>query len=241
MLRDRVARGIALRARVLRHRGDRVECPLCGSRFQCFKANRNRPEALCWRCGAHERHRALGLLLKQRPELLGEAGSLLHFAPEWCLRRWLSGLGHLRYVTTDPAMAEVDLRLDITRLALPDSSFDAVLCSHVLEHVEDDSAAMRELRRITAPDGWCIVMVPLDLGRDETYEDPAISTEAERELAFWQRDHVRLYGLDFGERLAAAGYAVQRIEPLVEFGAEVVDRCGLLESDYMWLCRPRAA
>ncbi len=62
-------------------------CPVCGGRFDRFKDDWNRANALCWRCGSHERHRAQWLLLQRRPELLAGARSLLHFAPEWALRR----------------------------------------------------------------------------------------------------------------------------------------------------------
>ena len=65
--------------------------------------------------------------------------------------------------------------------------------SHVLEHITDDRAAMRELRRILRPGGWAIVMVPIEHGRTTTYEDPSITTPEERERAYWQSDHVRLY------------------------------------------------
>ena len=37
---------------------------------------------------------------------------------------------------------------DITAIPHPDDSFDAILCIHVLEHVPDDRAAMRELARV---------------------------------------------------------------------------------------------
>jgi SAM-dependent methyltransferase len=234
----RLARGIARRVQMLRHRGEEVFCPVCGQRFDHFKDGWNRPNALCWRCGSHERHRAQWLLLERRPELLGRAGSLLHFAPEWALRRRLERVDGLRYVTADLEQPDVDLKLDVTAIDLPDASFDAVICSHVLEHVEDDATAMRELRRIVAPDGWCLVMVPLDLGRERTYEAPSIVAPEERERAFWQRDHVRLYAPDIGERLAAAGFTVERVRPFEEFGFELATRCRLLEADYVWLCRP---
>ena len=234
----RAARGIERRIQMLRHRGDDVLCPACGRSFDRFKDDWNRPNALCWRCGAHERHRALSLLFMRRPELLGGATSLLHLAPEWALRHRLERIERLRYVTADLEAPNVDLRLDLTAIELPDASFDAVICSHVLEHIDDDIAAMRELRRITAPDGWCLVMVPLDVGQERTYEDPSIVSPQERERAFWQDDHVRLYAPDIRNRLAGAGFTVERIRPLEEFGTAMARRCRLLESDDMWLCRP---
>jgi len=240
----RLARGAQRRVEMLRHHGDIVLCPLCGCRFDRFKDDWNRPNALCWRCGSHERHRAQWMLLQRRGELLRGARSLLHFAPEWALRRRLERLqrlGTLRYVTGDLDQPGVDLRLDITALELPDKSFDAVLCSHVLEHVQADAVAMRELRRITAPGGWCLVMVPLDLHAQRTYEDPSITRPEDRTRAFWQHDHVRLYAADIGERLAAAGFAVERIRPVQEFGQAAVDRCRIGASDEIWLCRSPSA
>src|SRR5205085_11210655 len=223
---------------MLRNHGRAVFCPLCGHRFARFKNDWNRGNALCWRCGSHERHRAQWLLLEGRPRLLADARSLLHFAPEWALRQRLRRLEHLRYVTADLCAPDVDLHVDITALSLEDASFDAVICSHVLEHVPDDAAAMRELRRITALEGWCLVMVPLDLERRTTYEDPSITDPGERERAFLQWDHVRLYAPDVADRLAAAGFTVECIAPREEFGDSVFERCRLLDVDQIFVCRP---
>ncbi|HWE11179.1 MAG TPA: class I SAM-dependent methyltransferase [Solirubrobacteraceae bacterium] len=236
---QRIARGIALRAEVARHRGDAVFCPICGRGFDAFKNAPDVALGLCWRCGSHERHRAQWLLWQSRPELLAGIGSLLHFAPEWTLRRRLSRIGHLRYVTADLDQADVDLHLDLTALDLPDGSFEGVICSHVLEHVPDDAAAMRELCRITAPGGWCLVMVPLDLNRTATYEDPSISAPADRHAAFWRPDHVRLYAPDIEGRLSRAGFDCERIRPDDEFGSEHCRRCAIGPSEELWLCRPR--
>jgi SAM-dependent methyltransferase len=238
VLAQRVATAARLRARLLRHRGDAVACPICERSFDRFADDHDRAQALCWRCGAHERHRAQWLLLRSRPELLGAAGSLLHFAPEWTLRRRLSRVDHLRYVTADLQQRDVDLHLDITALALPDASFDAVICSHVLEHIPDDGSAMGELRRVTASGGWCLVMVPLDLERGETYEDPLLIDPEQRRRVFWRPDHVRLYSADIEARLVRAGFAVERIDPAGEFGAEACRRCGIPDTEVIWLCRP---
>jgi hypothetical protein len=235
---SRLRAAVRVRAATARHRGSAVQCPLCDNAFDRFKDDWNRPDALCWRCGAHERHRAQWLLFERRPELLGQARSLLHFSPEWCLRRRLVQRPGLRYVTTDldPAQ-DADLRLDVTALDLPDGAFDAILCSHVLEHVPDDRAAMAELRRVTAPGGFTLVMVPLALDRAATYEDPAITAPADRERAFLQSDHVRLYAPDIADRLGAAGFAVEVVDLHRELGPARAARHGLLASDLLFLCR----
>jgi hypothetical protein len=82
-------------------------------------------------------------------------------------------------------------------------------------------------------------MVPLDLTRRHTYEDPAIVSPADRRRAYWQHDHVRLYAPDIGERLRAAGFAVERIQPGRAFEAATVARCRIGESDEIWLCHSR--
>lgn len=238
LTQSRLIRGLERRADMLARRGDTVWCPVCDARFDRFKDDWNRGNALCWRCGSHERHRAQWLLFERRPALLRDARSLLHFAPEWTMRRRFERLRHLRYVTADLYLPGVDLPLDVTAIDLPDASFDAVVCSHVLEHVGDDVAAMRELCRVTALGGWCLVMVPLDLSRERTYEDASIVAAEDRLRAFLQPDHVRLYAPDIETRLETAGFAVERIRPRLEFGADTVLRCRIEESDELWLCRP---
>jgi SAM-dependent methyltransferase len=234
---SRVADGLRRRRALRRERGDAVECPVCGHRFRRFKPDWNRGDAICWRCGAHERHRALALLWRTRPALLGDAGSLLHFAPEWCFR-FVPRPPGLRYVTTDLDPAKGDVPLDIRALDLPDASFGAIICSHVLEHVDDDRAALAELRRVVAPGGWVILMVPQDPDRAETYEDAAISDPDARRAAFWQHDHVRLYGRDFADRIRAAGFDVEVIVMAEALGPAAAARHGLLAVDLIHLCRP---
>jgi SAM-dependent methyltransferase len=145
----------------------------------------------------------------------------------------------LRYVTGDLTPGAADLELDITKLAVPDHAFDAIICSHVLEHVEDDRAAMRELHRVLAPGGWAVVMVPIDLSREHTYEDPAVRSAEAREREFWQFDHVRLYAPDIAGRLRDAGFDVSAVRLTDELGPELSRYYGLLANDELYLCRKR--
>jgi SAM-dependent methyltransferase len=107
----------------------------------------------------------------------------------------------------------------------------------VLEHVRDDRAAMRELRRVTAPGGVALIMVPLALDVATTNEDPSITAPADRQYAFRYPDHVRLYARDISDRLHSAGFAVEVVDLYAELGPHRATRYGLLESDLIFLCR----
>jgi SAM-dependent methyltransferase len=147
------------------------------------------------------------LLLNNETDLFdGRDKNVLHFAPERCLEPLLRRRLGAGYQTADLEREDVDLRLDVTDLRLPDDSFDVIICSHILEHVPDDRQAMQELHRILASDGWALVVVPMT--REMTFEDPTIIDPEERLRAFGQRDHVRRYGPDIADRLRSAGFGV---------------------------------
>jgi SAM-dependent methyltransferase len=52
----------------------------------------------------------------------------------------------------------VDLSLDA--LPFEDNSFDAILCSEVIEHVVDSDHVLREIRRVLSRDGVCVITTP---------------------------------------------------------------------------------
>jgi SAM-dependent methyltransferase len=48
----------------------------------------------------------------------------------------------------------------VLEMPLDGESFDLAVCLDVIEHLQDDLAALRELRRVVAPGGWLLVTVP---------------------------------------------------------------------------------
>ena len=213
--------------RSLAYRGSKVHCPCCDRSFRAFRAHRGRSGAKCPGCGSLERHRLLWLYFEQRTNLLSAPLDVLHVAPEYSFRRRLQAEPRLNYVTADLDSPLADLQLDVTKMPLADGSFDAVVCNHVLEHVSDDRAAMREIERVLRPGGWAILLVPIEEGRTETFEDPAITSPEDRFEQYGQEDHARVYGSDYAERLAEEGFRVS----VEDFGAKLpealIERCGL--------------
>jgi SAM-dependent methyltransferase len=204
-------------------------CPVCARSSRRFRAFGRTPRegAQCIHCGALERHRLLWLFLAGRTELLaGGPRRVLHVAPEACLEPGLRSALGSGYLTADLSDPAAGVRMDVTAIPFRDGSFDAVLCSHVLEHVPDDRRALRELHRVLRRDGLAILLVPV--AGERTFEDPAIVEPAARRAAFGQEDHVRVYGRDVADRLTEAGFRVATLAP-ADFPGEVV-RCGLSEA-----------
>jgi SAM-dependent methyltransferase len=52
------------------------------------------------------------------------------------------------------------LNSSATDLAVPTASFDVVMCSEVLEHLEDDDAVVAEIARVLKPQGKALISVP---------------------------------------------------------------------------------
>jgi SAM-dependent methyltransferase len=123
---------------------------------------------------------------------------------------------------------------DVTALPLESSSFDALICIHVLEHVVDDRAAIAELFRVLRPGGWALITVPLRLDR-RTHEDPSVTDPKERERQFGERSHVRFYGVDLLDRLRAAGFTL-RLDPASEIDPATRARHGLRDDENVLHC-----
>lgn len=217
------------------YRGNRYTCPLCGKRYRKmlpYGYVTSRENALCPHCLSLERHRLLWLYLERETTLFESLPQLLHIAPEVCLMRHLKPhykSSPERYQTADLESPLADLHFDIQQIPLADESFDVVICNHLMEHVEDDLRAMRELHRILKKGGWGVLLSPVDLQRATTFEDDSITDPKERTRIFGQYDHRRLYGNDFSDRLREAGFEVEDLDYAARLTPEERTRYALPE------------
>lgn len=212
LARDRAVRRLR-RAKRRTHRSllrvsRRVQCPVCGWHGLTLMASQKprRPNRICPSCGSSERYRALDLWMR-RKGAPARGARLLEIAPIETVRHTAEDLGY-RYTSLDLHSPRALVRGDLCRLPFADASFDLVICFHVLEHVPDDATAAAELARAVGSDGTAMVVVPWDVERTTTFEDPD-ADPADYERLYGQSDHVRIYGADAPERWRRTGTSVR--------------------------------
>ncbi|CAG1023204.1 hypothetical protein DOJK_02168 [Patescibacteria group bacterium] len=193
----------------------------------------------CPNCGASDRERLYAFWIKQyiQQKHFTNNVRLIHFAPEISLANWLKKSATFNYSSADLFMPEADFKVDITAMPFENESIDFFICSHVLEHVDSDDKAMRELYRILKTNGCGILMVPIIVGLTNTLEDINITDEAERWRLFGQDDHVRLYAHDdYIKKLQKHGFIVEQLNQDY-FGASVFQSLGLKSTSILYIVR----
>lgn len=218
---------------------EEAECPICGTVAPAFESGgqpeKPRPDCRCPTCGSLERHRALWLFLRARTTAFTEPTRMLHFAPEASIGPRLRVLPNIDYLSADLDPTKAMVTMDITAIDAPDASFDLVWASHVLEHVPDDRAAMRELWRVLRPGGVAVVAVPMwgQLTREDVIDDPD-----DRARAYGQSDHVRMYGRDgvFEERMRSVGFEVALDSLITDLGGPLKRRYRVRDREPLHHC-----
>jgi len=221
------------RVRSLKYNGTAVYCPNCERTFSKFLPNDERFPILdqlevvgqayheagyCPRCFSADRDRLVMFYLNDHLRLFSpdcKIQSMLHIAPEYCLHRRIASSNIPKYHTGNLYPWIAKEVIDITSIPHPDDSFDLFMANHVLEHVPDDEKALAEIYRILKPGGQAIIQVPLTYKESQTHEDKnALSwSDEEREKAFGQRDHVRIYAYeDYKTRISNAGFTVEPVD-----------------------------
>jgi predicted SAM-dependent methyltransferase len=216
-------------------KGSRYTDPIDNKSFRKFLPygyEIQRPNVLSPSTLSLERHRLLWLYLTNETDFFTSKKKVLHMAPEQCFLNRFKKLNH-EYITADLYSPIADIKADITNLPFDDDSFDVILCNHVLEHIQDDIKAMRELFRVMKKGGMGIFQIPQDLNRESTFEDNTIIDRKERAKIFGQYDHVRIYGLDYFEKLRSVGFKVREIAYNNAISADLSDKYRLMKGEIL--------
>ena len=114
--------------------------------------------------------------------------------------------------------SKIDMASDISQIPVKSGSFDAVLCTEVLEHVPNPLAAVREFQRILKPRGVLIITAPFC---SLTHFAPYHFGGMDR---YWYMHHLPLLGFTVDEMSANGSWFA--------FVAQEIRRCRLVGEMY---------
>jgi SAM-dependent methyltransferase len=203
-----------------KYRGTGVFCPCCCKEFSAFEKAKPGHEQnfhmfvaldvgeICPFCASRPRHRIVCDYLEENKQTLFPATQrALIFAPAYGMAIWFNR-NKIKYLGADLSSPFAEAKVDIQALPFGDNEFDFISCDHVLEHVQDYMLALKELYRVIKPEGCVEITVPLLPELPATYEDETITSKEERKQKFGQSDHLRIFGMDFPQKLRDAGFAL---------------------------------
>ena len=175
---------------------DSVECNICqGQSFEAGPKGRTsmftKKLPKCSQCGSLERHRIIFGVWKRMLEsgLEFDDKLAIQFSQERAVEPgWFKSL--------EESIFGVENSLDLQSIDRPNGAYDVAICNHVLEHVQHDDQAMRELMRILRSDGFLQFTVPGPRWREVTEDWGCPKPEVHQ--------HYRIYGRDLLERFSAA-------------------------------------
>lgn len=203
----------------------------------------NQPSYSCPHCEATDRDRLYALYLSSYfPTIIpGSDIKIVDFAPSPSLSAFIrKSIDHrpirVSYRTADLLWDHVDDRVDLMNMTLyGDSSVDFFICSHVLEHVENDRKALAELYRILKQRGRGILIVPILVTDDQMDEDPTVTDPTERWRRFGQDDHVRRYSkAEFLSRTQQAGFTIHQLG-VEHFGQDIFNQHGITQRSVLYI------
>ena len=221
-------------------RGNKFRDPINGKSYRKFLPYgyvKQRDNALSPGTLSLERHRLLWLYLNNETNFFSKTLKVLHIAPEQCFYNLFKNLKNINYTTFDLNSPLADIKGDICNLPFKTNSFDFILCNHVLEHINDDKKAMKELYRVLNKNGTAILQVPINQKSSKTFEDSSIVDKKERIEKFGQYDHIRLYGLDYFKKLESFGFKVDPLKYSKEFTESEIIKYGLIKDEIIPVCK----
>lgn len=216
-----------IRRQYASYKGDGFACNYCGSCYSKFAPWHPDPKdrlaleknqviagygqnVYCPYCMSTGRER---LVIAKLSGMDISGKNILHLAPEEKIFKIIKPRATVTTADIEPGfysyLDPVIQHADLTRLPYPEASFNMVIGNHIMEHIPDDQAAMREIYRVLKPNGTAILQIPFSSINSSTIEDCSIQDADKQSGLFGQKDHIRIYSLkDYINRLGKAGFTV---------------------------------
>ena len=211
---------------------------IINSGYQFFGMNEHTNVASysCPICKAADRDRLYAEYFKNIIKIKRKSSySLLHIAPSWSLNNFFLKK-YFNITTCDLLMKNVDYNLNIEDMNdFDDNSFDFVICSHVLEHVQNTGLALSEISRVLQYKGKAIIMAPIIPSLKNTIEDSKHITKEQRMKYYGQDDHLRLFSKnDFVNRIKNANLTVEMLN-VENFTEKRFNILGIKDSSVLYI------
>jgi len=219
------------------------QCPICKTSFLIFLPAGSKGYALkkyqvdgagyrknviCPSCNSSDRSRLLYLfLIKMRASILNKNIRLLHIAPDTEFPSFFKNKKNINYYNGDLDKNLADLEIDITKIDFDQNFFDVIICNHVLEQLDDDFIALKELFRVLKKDGFAILQSPISRTLETTYENKSLSTADDYLREYGQPDMRRIFGQDYQNRLESVGFKVDIYKPDTFLSYDLISRHGI--------------
>lgn len=133
-----------------------LACCICGgSKFEPGYGGRLAPNGscpTCENCKSAERHRIVRAMYSALAPLTAPL-RCLQFAPD-------NSIEPQQFASFDTSVYEGKNSMDMTQTGLAVGSYDLIVSNHVLEHVADHHAAIREMVRVVGSHGLVHLCVP---------------------------------------------------------------------------------
>lgn len=217
--------------------GNKVVCPIHLGHFRKFVPFNSRSNARCPRCHSLELHRLLWLYLKDKTNFFSDNLRILEVAPMEYIQKKYKRMKNLSYVSIDISSPIAMLIGNIESIPFADNRFDCVLCYRVLEYVEEDEKAMREIFRVLKPGGWAILQSLIDHACNKTivFSDKSLSRQDKNtSLRGWNMQ--RVYGSDYKDKLEKAKFNARLDNYVMSLGDEAIKRYGLAKNEIIYFC-----
>lgn len=162
---------------------------------------------------------------------------ILHMAPEEIIYNEIKRRNPTEYILGDisnyflPGMSKIDL----LQIKYTENYFDIIICNHVLEHIDDDLRATKEMYRVLKKGGSAILQTPFSPDINKTFTDININTEEKRRRFYGHPDHRRIYGKNIFYLFQEAGFQLRIIENNQFFDEHISEFYGVNHKEPLFL------